>query len=120
MSTMTPPTSYLRLVLFKDSRKAFLTLLDEHQVQYNEMRFKANVPMASGFMTEILTGSGVWATALASVIHAYLKNRRSRKCIIMTKDNEIIYCEGMSQKGIERCLKDAKNLTAIETQRDET
>jgi hypothetical protein len=61
----------------------------------------------------------MWS-ALAAVVCAYLKNKRSRKIIITTKDNTVVHAEGLSQAEVERVLEKAKSLTAIETGHDET
>ncbi len=112
-------TSVLHVSLFKDSREPFLELLREHEVAHEELMLKANVPMASGFLVDILQGSAPWAAAMATVVCAFLKNRRSRKVIITTKDNQAVHCEGLGPKEVERILQHAKNLTAIETNKDD-
>ncbi len=119
MVTSTPLISVLRVSLFKESREPFLALLREHGVAHEEMMLKAHVPMAAGFFVDILQSSAPWAAAVATVICAFLKNRRSRKVIITDKDNNVVHCEGLSLNEIERVLKRAKNLTAIETEHNE-
>ena len=111
--------SVLHVSLFKDSREPFLELLREHGIAHEELMLKANVPMASGFWVDILQGSAPWAAALATVVCAFLKNRRSRKVIITTKDNQVIHCEGLGPEEVERVLQLAKNLMVIETNKDQ-
>lgn len=114
-SDATIPLPVLHISLFKDSREPFLELLREHEVAHEELMLKADVPMASGFLVEILQGSTPWATAMAAVVCSYLKNRRSRKVIITTKDNQVVHCEGLGPEEVKRVLQNAKKLTAIET-----
>ena len=120
MVTSAPPISVLQVVLFKDSKEPFLALLQQYGVTYEEMMFKANVPMAMGLFVDIVQSTAPWAAGLATVICSYLKNRRSRKVIITTNDNTVVHCEGLSQSEIECILRHAKSMTAIETQQDET
>jgi hypothetical protein len=119
MTTESAPTEMLSISLFKDSRGPFMALLVEHGVPHEEVMLKANTPMASGFLVDILQGSGPWAAALAAVVCAFLKNRRSRKVIITTKDNVVVHCEGLGQAEVEQTLKRAKRITAIQTEKDE-
>ena len=120
MEISAPPISVLHVVLFNKRREQFLSLLREHGVAHKEMRPKANVVMASGFIVEIFQGSAPWAASLAAVVCAYLKNMRSRKVIITKNDNTVVHCEGLSQSEIERVLLHTKSLTVIETLKDET
>ena len=112
-------TLEFHVVVFKDSRDPFLSLLKKHGVAHEEMMLKADVVTAGGFIIDIIQSSAPWAASLATVICAFLKNRRSRKVIITKNDNTVIHCEGLSQKEIENILSQAKSLTAIETQKDQ-
>ena len=105
--------SVFNVSLSKDSREPFLELLRENRVAHEELMLKANEEL--GFIVDIMQSSAPWAGVLATVVCAFLKNRRSRKVIITTKDNQVIHCEGLGTAEIERILKQAKNLTAIET-----
>ncbi len=120
MEINAPPISVLHAHVFKDSRDPFIALLNEYGVDHEELMLKANVVMAGGFIIDILQSSAPWAASLATVICAFLKNRRSRKVIITKADNTVVHCEGLSQKEIESVLSQAKSLTAIDTLRDET
>lgn len=120
METSAPPMSMLHVHVFKDSRDPFIALLNEHGVAHEELMLKANVVMAGGSIVEVLQGSAPWAAALATVICAFLKNHRSRKVIITTKDGMAVHCEGLSQSEIESALENAKSLAAIQTSRDAT
>ena len=106
--------SNLQINLFKDSKEPFLTLLREHGLEYTKRLPQPGVIMASGDIVEILQ-AGTWVASLATVICAYLKNRRSRKVIITTKDNKIIHCEGLGQQEIESILKLSKDITVVDT-----
>jgi len=115
MNTSAPPISVLHVNLFKDSREPFLLLLREHGVAHEELMLKANTPMAAGFVVEILQGSGPWAAAIATVICAFLKNRRSRKVMLTMKDGRVIHCEGLPESEIMNVLEHAKDMAVIET-----
>jgi hypothetical protein len=120
MEISAPPISVLHVVVFKDSRDPFLSLLKEHGIAHEEMMLKANVVMAGGFIVDILQSSAPWVASLAAVICAFLKNKRSRKVIITKNDNTVIHCEGLNKSEIESVLSQAKSLTAIETSKYET
>ena len=120
MVTSTPPISFLPVHLFKDSYEPFLMLLKEHGVEYNETTPAPGVIMASGNVVGIIQSLTPWAAALAAVICAFLKNKRSRKVIITTKDGNSIHCEGLSEADIEKVLFHTQWLAAIETNKDKT
>ena len=105
--------------VFKDSFGPFITLLNKHHVKYTMREVRSGVPMASSGIIEVLQSAAMWG-ALATVIVAFLKSRRSRKVIITTKDNTVVHAEGLSPKELETVLAQAKNLTAIETEKDES
>lgn len=105
---------YLELNLFKDSFGPFLTLLNEYSVKYQIRQTRSGVPMAASEIVEILQVASIFPS-LAAVICAYLKNKRSRKVIITTKDNIVVHAEGLSEAELSKILGHAKNLTVIET-----
>ena len=107
------------LYLFKDSFGPVVALLNEHSVKYQMRQVRANVPMAAGEVIELLQ-SPAFLPSIAAVIIAFLKVRSSRKVIITMKDKVIVHAEGLSQKELEKVLRKAKNLSAIETKNDET
>jgi Effector Associated Constant Component 1 len=102
--------------LFKDSFRPFLELLDEHKVKYRIRDVRAGVPMASSEVIEIVqvVGNAAMWGALATVLVAFLKGWRGRKVIITTKDNIVVHAEGLTAKELEKVLEQAKNLTAID------
>jgi len=105
--------------LYKDSFKDFLGLLNEHQIQYAIREQRANVPMAAASgIIELVQNPAMWG-ALATVIIAFTKTRRSRKVVITLKDKTVVHAEGLSQSELEKVLIHAKTLSAIETQADE-
>jgi len=107
--------------VFGKSFGPFLTLLNEHHVKYSMRAVRSGVPMASSEVIEVLQSAAMWG-ALALVIVAFIKARSSRKVIITKKDNTIVHvqAEGFSLKELEAVLAQAKSLTAIETEKDET
>lgn len=115
MTTRAPLTSTLRVTMFRQSKGPFMALLREHGVPHREGLPMAAAPMAGGLFVEIIQSNAPWAAALAFVIREFLKNRRSRKVIITTKDNQVIHCEGLSQREVENVLERAREIAAIET-----
>jgi hypothetical protein len=107
----------LQVHLFKDSFGPFLTLLNENEVPYKMHSQRSLEPMACAEILEILKSDGLWG-GLAAVIVAFLKYRTSRKIIITTNDNQIIHAENISKNELEKILKTAKSITAIETKKD--
>jgi hypothetical protein len=105
--------------VFKDSFGPFIALLNEHNVKYTMREVRSGVPMAASGVIELLQSAAMWG-ALATVIVAFINSRRSRKVIITTKDNTVVHAEGLSPKELEKVLTQAKSLTAIETEKDET
>lgn len=118
MVTSAPPIPVLQVNLFKDSRAPFLALMKEHGVAHEELMPKANMPMAAGYIVEILQGPAPWAAALATVICAFLKNRRSRKVIVTKKDGTVVHCEGLGESEIIKVLAHARDMSAIETKNE--
>src|SRR5438128_618552 len=111
----------LPVYVFKDTFGPFLALLNEHHVKYQMRDARSGVQMAASGVIEILQSPEMWGL-LTVVILAFLKNQRSRKVIITKRDNTIVHVrvEGYSAKELEAVLREAKNLTAIETEKDES
>ena len=105
--------------LFKDSFGPFLALLTEKKMAYTIREQRAGVPIAgaSGIL-ELVLSPAMWG-ALALVICAFLKNKRSRKVVITLKDKTIFHAEGLSPAEIEKLLPQARHLTAIEVGKEE-
>ena len=107
----------MEVEVFKDSFGPFVALLNEHQVKYKMRAARSEISAAASGVIEILQTAAMWG-ALATVICAFLKNRRSRKVIITMNDNTIVHAEGLSPKELEKVLTQARNLSAIETKKD--
>jgi hypothetical protein len=104
----------LRVDLFSNTQESFEGLLRQHDVEYKR-RLPTGI-MAAGVPIEILGAlqdAAPWG-ALAWVVVEWLKNKRSRKFIITTKDNRVIHAEGMSVAEIERALEQSKGAAAID------
>jgi uncharacterized protein YqgV (UPF0045/DUF77 family) len=102
--------------LFKDSFGPFLQLLNEHKVTYQIRDVRTGIQMASSGVIEIVQAVGnaaMWG-ALATVLVAFINSRRGRKVIITTKDNVVVHAEGLTVKELEKVLEQARNLTAID------
>lgn len=107
----------LPMHVFRNSLGPIVELLDEHQVRYSMQQIPSGVPMNSSRVIELLQSAAMWS-ALAAVVVAFIKGRSSRKIIITTKENTVVHAEGLSIEELKEVLKQAKNLTAIETKKD--
>lgn len=107
--------------LFKNSFGPFLALLNEHEVKYHMRAVRSGIPMASPDTLEIIKvlGSATFWPALATVVVAFINRKKDRKVIITTKENTVVHVEGMSTSEIERILQQARNITAIDTSKNE-
>ncbi len=114
-----PNQVVITVSLFKDSRKPFVELLSGHNLEYRELVPRSGAVMNASFLVEVLAGSAPWAAALATVVCAFLKNRRSRKVIVTMTDLTVVHCEGLSEKEVQRLLSHARSVTVIETVREE-
>lgn len=103
--------------LFKASFGPFVQLLNEHNLTYQMREFRSGSVMASGGTVEIVqaVGNVAFWPSLATVIVAFIKSRRSRKVIITAKDGTVVHAEGLTQDELEKILKQARNLTAIDS-----
>ena len=109
----------IRVSLFKNSRAPFVELLEAHGIEFITYPPTMGVPTAAGEWVEALKSLSISAP-LATVIVAFLKHRHSRKIIITTKDNTVVHAENLTHEELVEVLKNAKNLTAIETGPRET
>lgn len=106
----------LQVHLFKDSEASFIELLDQKDIKFNR-RIQLGEVMASGAMLLVLEAVQAvtpWG-ALAWVIVEWLKNKRHRKVIITTEDNQVVHAEGLSEAELQQVLQQAKSLAAIDT-----
>jgi hypothetical protein len=109
----------IQVSLFKDSYQPFVALLQEGGIAFDERIPSLGAPLNSGFGIDIHTlEAPAFYSALATVICAFLRNRRSRKVIITTRENTVIHAEGLSQSDLERVIAQTKSMMAIETARD--
>jgi hypothetical protein len=109
----------LPIHVFRESFGPIVQLLNEYHVRYSMQQTRSGVPMNSTQVIELLQSAALWS-ALAAVVVAFIKGRSSRKIIITTKENTVVHAEGLSVEELTEVLKQAKNLTAIETSKDET
>lgn len=107
------------IFLFKDSFSSFVALLDEAGVKYQVQDPRAGgTVFASGAVIEVLQSAAMWGS-LATIVVAFIKNRRGRKVIITTKEGVVIHVEGLSPKELEKILESAKNLTAVDPNKEQ-
>jgi len=109
----------LPIHVFKDSFGPILELLNEHKIKYqmNERRSGEIVAGPSGVI-ELILSAAMWG-ALATVLVTFIKSRHGRKVTITTKDNNIIHAEGITEKELEKILKQSKNITAIDPNKND-
>ena len=56
--------------------------------------------------------------ALATVLVVFVKAKHGRKVMVTKKDHTTIQAEGLTKEELESILKDAMNVTAIDTGKD--
>ncbi len=110
MTTVTLPVH-----LFKDSYDPFVTLLCEVGITFEARMPPVGVPQNAGHVIDVLVQSKEFWVTLATVICAFLKNRRSRKVIITTRGNTVVHAEGLGQTELMRVLQQAQSIAAIVT-----
>ena len=110
----------IKIHFFERGGAELLKMLVEQKLSPIERR--SLEPQAASHTVEIIKAIGELAIfpSLASVLCAWLKNRRSRKLIITLADKTIIHSEGLSQKEIESLLPKTASVTAIDTGKTET
>ena len=88
--------------------------MTEHGLSFEEKR--TFEPVASGQTIELLKAIGGLSVlpSLATIVCAWLKNKRSRKVMITLENNTIIQTEGLSETEIAKLLENAKGLSAID------
>ncbi|UFN55871.1 hypothetical protein [Microbulbifer celer] len=99
--------------VFKKSFGPILTLLNENNVKYRITENRSGAVMASSGAIDVIVNASMWVS-LASVIIAFLKVKNSREIIIQTKDKKVIHAKGLDSKQLEKILKSAENITAID------
>lgn len=94
-------------------------LLTQAGIKHRRRTTPMGVPMNSGQAIEIATDlapHAVWASALATVLKAWISARSTRKANITTKENSVEFItEGMSAKETEALLLSAKKLMVFDT-----
>jgi len=119
MNTEVPPISFLKIALFKDSREAFLSLLNEHRIEYTEKFPKLGVVQNAGFVFELVQSSAICG-ALATVICTFINFKKGRKVIITSNSGLVVHCEGLSVSEVQKVIESAESLIAIDTKANET
>lgn len=108
----------LPLHVFKDSFKPMLLLLNEYEIKYEMQQTRTAQAMASSGVLELILSPAMWG-ALAVIIVAFIKAKHGREIVITTKDNKIIHAKGLTKEEVEPLLKEAKILTAIDTNKED-
>lgn len=108
--------SVLRFVLFKDSEKSFLALLDAEGISHERVIQYTTTPQASGIVESISALSEVmpW-NSIAKVLIAWIEARKSRKIIITLEGRQILHAEGYSVKELKNILPKVLEITVIDT-----
>jgi hypothetical protein len=100
--------------VFKHSFGPILELLNENDLRYQMREVRSGAVMASSGAIEVIVNASLWVS-LASVIITFIKAKNSREVIIQTKDKKVIHAKGLDSKQLEKILKEASNITAIDT-----
>ena len=108
----------LKLHVFKDSFGPIVELLNKYNVKYQMQQIRSAQVAASSGVIELLLSPAMWGS-LAIIIVAFIKAKNGREVIITTKDDKIIHAKGLTKEEIEPLLKEAKNLAAIDTNKED-
>ena len=103
----------LSIHTFKESFGPIIELLNEHKVQYQMRQIRSGQIMNSSGVLEVILNPAMWG-ALATIVVMFIKSKHGRKVIITTKDNNVIQAEGLTKEELEKILKRAKNISAID------
>lgn len=111
--------SSIKIDLFEKGGAELLKMLVEESLSPLE-RISLE-PQAASQTVEIIKAVGELAIfpSLATVLCAWLKNKRSRKLIITLEDKTIFHSEGLSQKEIEALLPKAARVAAVDPEKKE-
>jgi len=103
--------------VYKDSLNPILDLLNETNIEYQMRDECSGIVMASSGVIDVLVNASIWVS-LASVVISYIKAKNGREVIITTKDRQIIHAKGLDSKQLENLLQHAKNIVAIDTNKE--
>ena len=101
----------------KNSSGPMIALLHEHDIKYQMREYRSGTVMASSGVIEVIVNASFWVS-LASVIIAFIKAKNSREVMITTKDNKIIHAKGLDSKQLQIVLRQAKDVKAIDTEKE--
>lgn len=107
-------TEVLPINVFKHSFGPILELLNENDLSYQMREMRSGAIMASSSAIEVIVNASIWVS-LASVLVTFIKAKNNREVMIQTKDNKVIHAKGLDSKQLEKVLKEARNITAIDT-----
>lgn len=105
--------SVLTIHVFKDSYAAIAELLDSEEIAWSARKKQQGVITASSEVLEIVLNAGVWG-AIATVLIKFIKARHGRRVQITTKNEDVIYAEGLTQKDLEAILQKADRIIAFD------
>ena len=105
--------------VFKHSFSPIMKLLNEYDIKYQMNQTRSAEVMASSGVLEIIISPAMWG-ALATIVVMFIKAKHGREVIITTKDNKIFHAKGLTKEEIEPLLKEAKNISAIDTNNEKT
>lgn len=105
----------IRIDLFKDSERSFLHALDQAGIAYQRRTPQFGVILNSGLAVTIGAVAGSAATALATVLVAWLKARSSRKIIVTLESRGTVQIEGYSVEQVRDLVPTITHLAAIDT-----
>jgi proteasome assembly chaperone (PAC2) family protein len=112
--------SQLRILLSKNGRAEFLSLLKENNIEFKERRPAPGQIVAAGELIEILAPIAAIAASLAGVIVAWLNRPRApSKGIAQTNDNRIVHLEGCSIEQITIIVREASSISMIQPTKDD-
>ena len=112
--------SQLRILLSKNGRSEFLSLLRENKIEFEEIRPAPGQIVASGELIEIITAIAAIAAPLATLIVGWLNRpNKSRKGIVQKNDNRIVHLEGCSIEQVTIIVAEATSMSLIQPTKDD-
>jgi hypothetical protein len=106
----------------RQGRTDFISLLQEHKIEFAERHPPAGMIVAAGDAIELIGALGTpLFSAVAYVLGKWLLARRTRRVIITLHDRQILNldAQGYSQDEVSKMLSQATSLTVIDTSKPE-
>lgn len=98
----------------KESLGIIVGMLKQNNVEHQAHQTRSKEPVPSYSMIAVIQSTAMWG-ALAAIIIAFINSKSGRKFTISTKDGKVIQVQGLTKEELVPTLKEAKKLTANDT-----